>query len=121
MNGHPVLEVEEAGHVVDAVLPGGLGVPQLDEVDLELGAVVVNLLELLQNSPVGKVKSIYRDSWVNGAMDNGSNCLLVQNVAGTERIGLSHSKVAWLMVQEILDNGSILFLFSTSKLYIFSH
>ena len=63
----------------------------------------------------------YRDSWVNGAMDNGSNCLLVQNVAGTERIGLSHSKVAWLMVQEILDNGSILFLFSTSKLYIFSH
>ena len=58
---------------------------------------------------------IYRDSWVNGAMDNGSNCLLVQNVAGTERIGLSHSKVAWLMVQEILDNGSILFLFSTSK------
>ena len=63
----------------------------------------------------------YRDSWVNDAMDNGSNCLLVQNVAGTERIGLSHSKVAWLMVQEILDNGSILFLFSTSKLYIFSH
>ena len=63
----------------------------------------------------------YRDSWVNGAMDNGSNCLLVQNVAGTERIGLSHSKVAWLMVQDILDNGSILFLFSTSKLYIFSH
>ena len=43
-------------------------------------------------------------------MDNGSNFLLVQNVAGTERIGLSHSKVAWLMVQEILDNGSILFL-----------
>ena len=51
----------------------------------------------------------YRDSWVNGAMDNGSNCLLVQNVAGTERIGLSHSKFAWLMVQEILGiiNGSI--------------
>ena len=68
-----------------------------------------------------KVPTNYRDSWVNGAMDNGSNCLLVQNVAGTERIGLSHSKVAWLMVQEILDNGSILFLFSTSKLYIFSH
>ena len=63
----------------------------------------------------------YRDSWVNGAMDNGSNCLLVQNVAGTERIGLSHSKVAWLMVQEILDNGSISFLFSKSKLHIFSH
>ena len=30
------------------------------------------------------------------------------------RISLS-SKFAWLMVQEILDNGSILFLFSTSK------
>ena len=37
----------------------------------------------------------YRGSWVNGAMDNDSNCLLVQNVAGTERIGLSHSRVAW--------------------------
>ena len=46
-------------------------------------------------------------------MDNGSNCLLVQNIAGTERIGLSHSKFSWLMVQEILDNGSILFMFST--------
>ena len=55
MNFLPVLEVEESGHVVDAVLPGCLGVPQLDEVDLELGAVVVNLLELLQNRPVGKV------------------------------------------------------------------
>ena len=57
----------------------------------------------------------YRDSWVNGAMDNGSNCLLVQNVAGTERIGLSHSKFSWLMVQEILDNGSnfILVLYCT--------
>ena len=63
----------------------------------------------------------YSAFWVNGAMDNGSNCLLVQNIAGTERIGLSHSKFSWLMVQEILDNGSILFLFSTSKLYIFSH
>ena len=72
-------------------------------------------------SDVREMLAMYRDSWVNGAMDNGSNCLLVQNVAGTERIGLSHSKVAWLMVQEILDNGSILFLFSTSKLYIFSH
>ena len=57
---------------------------------------------------------IYTKSWVNGAMDNGSNCLLVQKVAGTEQIGLSHSRFAWLMVQEILDNGSILFLFSTS-------
>ena len=65
--------------------------------------------------------SQYRDSLVNSAMDNGSNCLLVQNVAGTERIDLSHSKFAWLMVQEILDNGSILFLFSTSKVYILSH
>ena len=47
----------------------------------------------------------YTKSWVNGAMDNGSNCLLVQKVAGTEQIGLSHRKFAWLMVQEILDNG----------------
>ena len=84
----------------------------------------------MKQAPLGRIvyqkqekfyQTKYRDSWVNGAMDNGSNCLLVQNVAGTERIGLSHSKVAWLMVQEILDNGSILFLFSTSKLYIFSH
>ena len=54
-------------------------------------------------------------------MDNGSNCLLVQNVAGTERIGLLHSKFAWLMVQGILDNGSILFMFSTYKIKIASH
>ena len=54
-------------------------------------------------------------------MDNSSICLLVQNVAGTERIGLSHSKVAWLMVQEILDNGSILFLFSTFKIQFLLH
>ena len=64
---------------------------------------------------------IYTKSWVNGAMDNGSNCLLVQKVAGMEQIGLSHSKFAWLMVQEILENGSILFLFSTSKIHILSH
>ena len=61
---------------------------------------------------------IHTKSWVNGAMDNGSNCLLVQKVAGTEQIGLSHSKFAWLTVQEILDNVSILFLFSTSKIQI---
>ena len=63
----------------------------------------------------------YSNSWVNGAIDNGSNCLLVQKVAGTEQIGLSHSRFAWLMVQEILDNGSILFLFSISKIQILSH
>ena len=74
--------------------------------------------EIRKNS---KFRNGSRDSWVNGAIDNGSSCLLVQNVARTERIGLSHSKVAWFMVQEILDNGPILFLFSTSKLYIFSH
>ena len=76
---------------------------------------------LAQLAKSDDIECKYSTFWVNGAMDNGSNCLLVQNVAGTERIGLSHSKVAWLMVQEILDNGSILFLFSTSKLYIFSH
>ena len=54
-------------------------------------------------------------------MDNGSNCLLVQKVAGTEQIVLLHGKFAWLMVQEILDNGSILFLFSTSKIHILTH
>ena len=54
-------------------------------------------------------------------MDNGSNSLLVQKVPGTEEIGLSHSKFALLMVQEIVDNGSILFLFSASKIQILSH
>ena len=43
---------------------------------------------------------------------------VVQKVAGTEQIGLWHSKFAWLMVQEILDNSSILFLFSVSKIHI---
>ena len=67
------------------------------------------------------IQLIYTKSRVNGAIDNGSNCLLVQKVAGTEQIGLLHSKFAWLMVQEILDNGSILFLFSISKIQILSH
>ena len=45
---------------------------------------------------------------------------MVQNVAGTERIGLSHSKFSWLMVQEILDNGSnfILVLYCTLLLFV---
>ena len=62
----------------------------------------------MKQAPLGRIvyqkqekfyQTKYRDSWVKGAMDNGSNCLLVQNVAGTERIGLSHSKFAWLMGQ----------------------
>ena len=67
LSGAPVLKVEYAGQVIDAVLPGGLGVPQLYEVDLELGAVVVDELEVLEDGPgwqFNNIKIILVIFWV---------------------------------------------------------
>ena len=56
-------------------------------------------------SPKQNTRNFYHKRMKDGVVKN------VARSARTEQIGLSHSIFAWSLIQEILENGSISFLF----------